>query len=224
MELGGELTVTRENGVLGVLGQLDVESDRSYFYLANMKFKIVEGSMIFDQPTTIDPQVNFNASVRVLTPGQQGSYADLELVISGRLSNLKIGTAEESAYSDEDILMMLAKNMIASGEGSNMSDNLTFLSARLVSSSLSDLEVVDMIDITREQFDEGGEAKSATRFTVWKYISPKLLFNYSQRLSQEEPGRTVGFEYILNNNVSVEGRQGTENEGVSFDLKFRYEF
>ncbi len=225
MELSGELTVTREKGILGVLGELDVESERSYFYLANMKFKIEEGSMTFDNPDTLDPQVNLNVTTRVLTPSQQTSYTDLDLVISGRLSNLKIGTSAGSNYSDEDILFVLLENIIATGEGNNVSDNLAFMGGRLVSSSLSDLDIVDMVDINIDQYDDdAGESKRATRFTVWKYISPKLLVNFSTRMSQEKPGQTVGFEYIHSDNISFEGRQGTADEGVSFDLKLRYEY
>ena len=225
MELGGDITVTRENGILGVLGELEVIGDRGNFYLANMKFRIEEGTMAFDNPDTLDPSVNFDVTTRVYSTGENAGYTDLDLLISGRLSNVKIGTGEGSSYSDEDILFVLAENMVASGEGGeNITNNLAFLSGRLVSSLLDDIEVVDMVDISSEQPDNTDDTKNPTRLTVWKYISPKLLLSYSQRVSQEDPGRTVGFEYIHNDNISFEGRQGTGDEGVSFDLNLKYEF
>lgn len=222
MEMKGDITVTREKGRLGVLGQFDVI--RGYYYLANMKFRIQSGWMVFDNPDTLDPLVYIDVTTRIMTPGSgaQVSYTDLDLVISGRLSNLQIGTSEGSAYSDEDILMLLIENMIASGDSENLTESIAFLSQRLIS-SLDEFEAIDMIDISREH-DVGEESKSATRLTVWKYLSPQLLLKYSTRLSLENAGQTVGFEYIFNNNISFEGYQGTADQGVSFDVKLRHEF
>ena len=224
MEMKGDLTILREKGIYNILGTLDVL--RGYFYLANLKFKLVSGEMVFDLPDTLDPTVDLNVTTQLMPTSQQQQYTDLDLVITGRLSNLQIGAASGSTIPTEDILFTLIDNMIASGQGENISENLTFIGGQLVR-SLGNNSPVDIVDITREKYKEdpdAAETKTGTRLTVAKYISPKLFLTYSQRVSQENSGRTVGFEYIFNNNLSFEGRQGTGAEGVSFDINLQFEF
>ncbi|MCP4581401.1 MAG: hypothetical protein GY839_07260 [candidate division Zixibacteria bacterium] len=221
MQLTGDLLVTRENGIYNTVGQLDVV--RGSFYLGNYKFKINRGEMIFNKPDTLDPDINFDVTTRIRVKEAQSTTAsinDLDLLITGTLTKPQIGTSEGSDYSSEDILYMLISSTVGTGAqqssaGSIIIDNLL----QNLSNVISNVPLVDDIDLTQ---DLGDESKG-TRVSVAKYISPNLYLNYSQRLSQESK-QTVGFEYILNNNFSFEGMQGTKDEGVSFNIKLRYEF
>ncbi len=218
IELKGNVLVLRQAGIIHLLGNLDVI--RGNFYLFGYKkFKIKKGGMIFNNISKIDPEINFEVTTRI----RQDSihYEDFDLLITGSLTSPEIHTSDETIYSDEDILMILLADRAALNvEGAGLSSNLI--------SSMRDILIQTFNPFTKtgviDEFDINPyEGEGKTRISVAKYISPKLFFRYSRCLSQEA-GETVGIEYFFNDNLSFEGRQGTKDEGISFDLNFRYEF
>ena len=231
MEMDGNVVITREKGIYNVLGDLEVL--RGNYFLGGIKFNINTGQMSFDNPDTLDPEINFDVTTKIRPSNQVVEYTDLNLVISGRLSKPHIGTATGSGYSDEDIILTLLEHGI-------LANNVSVF-GNLVANQLEDIEFisawVDDIDINPEETSTtatGGEVQPsatqknpATRITLMKYIFPQLIVTYSRRISLEEGASTVGFEYIVNKYLSLEGKQGgkgTIYEGVSFDAKLRYEF
>lgn len=218
IELRGDVLVLRQAGISRLLGQLNVI--RGNFYLFGYKkFKIKKGEMIFNNISEMDPEINFEVTTRI----RQDSihYEDFDLLITGTLTSPEIHTGDETTYSDEDILMILLANQAALGvESAGLSGNIV--------NSMRDILIQTFNPFTRtgviDEFDINPyEGEGETRISVAKYISPKLFLRYSRRLSQEA-GETIGIEYIFNDNLSFEGRQGTKDEGISFDLNFRYEF
>lgn len=218
IELRGNVLVLRQAGIIHLLGDLDVI--RGNFYLFGYKkFKIKAGEMIFNNISKIDPEINFEVTTRI----RQDSihYEDFELLIAGSLINPEIHTGDETVYSDEDILMILLADQAAlSVESASLSSNLISGMRDMLIQTFNPFTKTGVID----EFDINPyEGEGETRISVAKYISPKLFLRYSRRLSQEA-GETIGIEYIFNDNISFEGRQGTRDEGISFDLNFRYEF
>jgi len=232
MELGGNVLVTEEKGIYSTLGQMDVI--RGDFYLFNLKFKINKGVMTFNDISNIDPEINFEVSTRVRASGQAAGsaggieYSDFELLISGTLTNPEIRTAEGSGFSDEDILKILIESRLGGAiedieTGKDFADRI-IANARdylLIYNPFERTGVIDEFDINPySQESQNGKAS----ISVAKYLSPKLFLRYSQAFSLEA-GQTIGFEYIFNDNLSFEGKQGTtKDEGVAFDIKFRYEY
>jgi len=218
IELSGNVLVIRQAGIYRLLGQLNVI--RGNFYLFGYKkFKINKGEMIFNNISEINPEINFEVTTRI----RQDSihYEDFDLLIRGTLTNPEIHTGDETAYSDEDILMILLANQAALGvESASLSGNLVNSMRDILIQTFNPFTKTGVID----EFDISPyEGEGETRISVAKYISPKLFLRYSRRLSQEA-GEKIGIEYIFNDNLSFEGRQGTKDEGISFDLNFRYEF
>jgi len=225
MQLGGDLTVTREKGIYNTVGQLDVV--RGFFYLGSFKFKVNQGSLNFNKPDTLDPEIDFDVTTKIRTKtdeiGGGSNTSDLNLRITGTLSKPSIGTSENSDYSNEDVLYILVNSIMLSGAEQNAASSIILGN---IISNIGDLvgggSLVDDIDFTQESSKDNPGKES--RVSVAKYISPKFYLSYSQRLSQEG-GQTVGFEYILNNKWSFEAKQGTgSDKGVAFDIKLRYEF
>ena len=87
----------------------------------------------------------------------------------------------------------------------------------MITNPIEETGLIDELDFN--PYDQEGES----RISIAKYISPKLFLKYSRRLSQEA-GERFGIEYFFNDNISFEGAQGTKDEGISLDLKFRYEY
>ena len=228
MELSGDVLVSEERGIYSTLGQLDVI--RGDFYLFNLRFKISNGTMVFNDISNIDPDINFEVSTRITerTQGSENNYSNFDLLITGTLTNPQIKTAEGSGYSDQDILKILIESQLGGGlekitTGSGFAQQI-MENARdylLINNPFERTGVIDEFDINPHAQDQNGGAS----ISVAKYISPKLFLRYSQPLSFGATGQTIGFEYIFNDNLSFEGKQGTnKDEGVSFDIKLRYEY
>lgn len=232
MELGGDILVSEERGIFSTLGQLDVI--RGDFYLFNLKFAINKGVMTFSDISNIDPDLNFEVSTRImessLGPDNKpvSNYSNFDLLITGTLTNPQIKTAEGSGYSDQDILKILFESQL--GGGLATTDARGNFAQRIIDNARDYLlinnpfertGIIDEFDYNPHAQDQNGNAS----ISIAKYISPKLFLRYSQPLSFGATGQTIGFEYIFNDNLSFEGQQGTnKDEGVSFDIKFRYEY
>jgi hypothetical protein len=228
MEMTGNVQVLRKAGIQNLLGQLEVI--RGNFFLFNYKFKIKSGQMDFNNISILDPTINFDVSTRVretasasLMNQTNPGYEDLDLLISGTLSKPKIQSASDSLYSDEDILKILVSNRFSvstnSGKSGGLGENILANMLDILYTQTNRIPVFDEIDISPYS-----DSLGQTQVSVAKYLSPKIFVRYSRRGISQTTGETIGIEYMLNNNLSFEGKQGTKNEGISFDLKLKYEF
>jgi hypothetical protein len=228
MEMMGTVRVLRNAGIQNLLGQLDVI--RGSFFLFNYKFKIQSGQMNFNNIALLDPQINFNVSTRIrettasgLTGQMNQGYDNLEFLITGTLSKPEIHSGSDSIYSDESVLKILVADRfsINTGTGKNggLGERLLANMLDVLYNQTNRIPVFDEIDIS-----PNADSLGQTQVSVAKYLSPKLFLRYSRRGFSQTTGETIGIEYMFNNNLSFEGKQGTKNEGISFDLKLKYEF
>jgi autotransporter translocation and assembly factor TamB len=228
MEMMGTVRVLRNAGIRNLLGELEII--RGNFFLFNYKFKIKSGQMVFQNISVLDPQVNFNVSTRVRETATSGlmnqtnlGYEDLDLLITGTLSKPEIRSANDSLYSDENVLRTLVADRFgvttAQGKNGGFGEKLLANMLDVLYNQTNRIPVFDEIDIS-----PNADSLGQTQVSVAKYLSPKLFLRYSRRGLSQTTGETIGIEYMFNNNLSFEGRQGTKNEGISFDLKLKYEF
>jgi len=185
---------------------------------------------MFQNISILDPQVNFNVSTRVRETATSGlmnqtnfGYEDLDLLITGTLSKPEIRSANDSLYSDENVLRTLVADRFgvttAQGKNGGFGEKLLANMLDILYNQTNRIPVFDEIDIS-----PNADSLGQTQVSVAKYLSPKLFLRYSRRGLSQTTGETIGIEYMFNNNLSFEGRQGTKNEGISFDLKLKYEF
>lgn len=228
MEMMGTVRVLRNAGIRNLLGELEII--RGNFFLFNYKFKIKSGQMLFQNISILDPQINFNVSTRVRETATSGlmnqtnlGYEDLDLLITGTLSKPEIRSANDSLYSDENVLRTLVADRFgvtaAQGKNGGFGEKLLANMLDILYNQTNRIPVFDEIDIS-----PNADSLGQTQVSVAKYLSPKLFLRYSRRGLSQTTGETIGIEYMFNNNLSFEGRQGTKNEGISFDLKLKYEF
>ena len=81
--------------------------------------------------------------------------------------------------------------------------------------------------LQHSKFEISAIEEESPRISLAKYISRNLYIRYSRRLSRERPGSVIGVEYYFNDNVffqAAQGVQGSQNEGISFDLNLNYEY
>ncbi|MCD6160902.1 MAG: translocation/assembly module TamB domain-containing protein [candidate division Zixibacteria bacterium] len=228
MELYGDITLTREKGQYNTIGTLEVI--RGNFFLWNLKFKVVNGEMIFEDIDEMNPNLNFQVTTKIRGNSETEGieYTDFNLLITGTLASPEIHTEEGSQYSDDDIISTLINNTITGGgevitTGNSFADKLIQGAGEYIINLYNPSTQIGLIDeLDINPYDKEGNTRS-TRISVAKYISPKLFLRYSRLLS-EEAEQTFGIEYFFNNNISFEGKQGTRDEGVSLNLKFGYEY
>ncbi len=229
-ELKGDLRVERYVGVLTILGTLDFI--RGTYNLYGQKFRIKSGSMQYRNVATVDPDIDFTVLTRIRNRSTEGGGPQLttvEMRITGTLIEPRIDVASGSVLSREDLLRYLVAgsevNPFGTGTQTDLSGTLIHgLTSTLptIIPGLSGVGLVDGLEISQTE-------KGKTEVSLAKYISRSLYVRYSQRLSQES-GRTIGVEYYLNDNVSLNVTrspqvQGTEeHEVISFDLNLNFEF
>lgn len=218
-ELKGDLYLERHVGILTILGSLDVI--RGTYNLLGQKFRVQRGSMLFNNLAVVNPDLDFTVTTRLR--GQPSEISgpqvmDVELHITGTLLEPEINVGSESVLSREDLLKFLITrsqvNPFATGPQTSTSQNLIQGILPTLTGMVPGFEELELSPAER-------------RISLAKYVSRSLYVRYSQRLTVD-PGRTIGVEYYLNNNVSfnvTRGVQGTQNnEGISFDLNLNFEY
>ncbi len=224
-ELKGDLHVERQLGILTILGELDII--RGTYNLLGQRFQFTSGTMQFQNVSTVNPNINFVISTRLRSQANQAS-TDVDLNITGTLLEPKIGVSSASAVSNEDLLKYLVTGSQVNPLGTSTSNFSRSLVSSLSSTiptffpGLRGAGLFEELDIY--------PTPSGTQLSLAKYLSRSLSISYSQTItSQQQAGRTIGVEYYLNNNVSLnvtQGLQGTSqsNEGISFDLNLNFEY
>ncbi|KPL05073.1 MAG: hypothetical protein AMJ73_02555 [candidate division Zixibacteria bacterium SM1_73] len=222
LEFKGDVLVVRENGELRILGNL--VTIRGKYFLYGTKFKIDEGSFLFDNIEKIDPKIDFLVSTNLrggTSTSSKGlgilsteSTDQIELSIKGTISAPEVEPASDSPYSKEDIVELLTfqqgfaavdtegvgtlfqERVVKSLGGAYGSRFLENIAGRSLG-----VETFEIVPAWSEKF-----TLLDAEITVGKYISDKIYLRYTRRLSQSS-GQETGVEYRLNKHLLLEGRK-----------------
>jgi hypothetical protein len=201
----GELVVLRQGTKDNYLGTLNII--RGTYYLGDLNFRIEPGSrLIFDNIERPDPQMSIRASARLRTySGEVGSssYDQLDLVIGGTLLQPTIDAAAGSAYSNQDIVTLIAMNQPITGDAKDPYRNTPLQSrvqvrglgllSNLMSQRLSRTFGVEVFDVT-PTYNNRNTISGAT-VTVGLYTLPNV-YTYISSLSLDGKAE-YGAEYHL---------------------------
>ncbi|GEM_PF-3284769 len=201
----GELTVLRQGTTDNYIGTLNIT--RGSYYLGDLNFRIESGSqLIFDNVELPDPTLNIKASARLRTYSGEvstQSSEQLELVITGTLSQPTINAASGSAYSNQDIVMLIVMNQPASGNlsttplQSRVQVGGLGLLSNLMGQRLSRTFGVEVFDLTPTYNDRN--AISGATVSVGLYTLPNV-YTYVSSLSLDGKAE-YGAEYRLGRHV-----------------------
>ncbi len=227
-EFKADMHAERNAGIWGVLGTLDVI--RGSYNLIGQKFKVISGNMTYKDVTSVDPEIDFVVNTRIRDAGGgTPSFTVVELRITGTLLEPKINTGPNSALSNEDVLRLLLRGSWAGGtiSGGGPQSVIGGASALISSMGLDPLTTQGIL----QEFEIGnvgnGEEKDAFSISLAKYLSRNLYVRYSRQISGENPESSFGVEYYFNDNIFFQATQGTKgpnNEGISFDVNFNFEY
>jgi autotransporter translocation and assembly factor TamB len=225
-EFKADMHVERNVGILGILGTLEVlrgDYKGILYSLTGRKFETKSGMMTFNNVSNINPEIDFVVSTRLRSRETEASITEVELNITGTLFEPRINTTEASALSKEDVIRLLVENnLVTSGGTGNLVENAGVLFQSMGVDPFTAQGLLEEVEIGRDERDQ-----EKTRISVAKYISPDLYLRYSQRFSADDPGRVIGVEYYLYNNLLLkasQGQQGSDYEGISLDINLNVEF
>ncbi len=238
LEFKGDILVLRDAGQLVPLGNM--ETIRGTYFLYGTKFRIEKGYFYFDNLEKIDPSVDFLVSTR-LWGGSSGSSAstsllstgssdEIELAITGTLSEPEVNPAPGSPYSSEDVIELLAFQrglgaVDSAGVGTLFQERVVKSLGGAYSSRLLEniagqtlgVETFEIVPTWSEKF-----RLADAQITVGKYLSDKVYLRYTRRLSQSS-GQEAGVEYRLNKHLFLEGRkdkQGLFHLGLNLNWEY----
>ncbi|MDH4223680.1 MAG: translocation/assembly module TamB, partial [candidate division Zixibacteria bacterium] len=227
-EFKGEIQLSRKEGDLKLLGNLETIRGKHFIY--GTTFKIKKGEFIFDDIQKIDPKLDFlvSASLRGTAYSSKDSAIqknqELELSIGGTLSAPEIKPATDSPYSKEEIAELLTFHQSFSKTESGESSIFQYRLAGSLGEAYANrfIENLATRNIGVETFEikplePGKFSLLESEVTVGKYLSDKIYFRYTRRLS-EATGQEAGMEYYLGKRFYLEAfrdKQGFFHLGLN---------
>ena len=236
VEFKGELNVSSSENALSLLGNL--ETIRGKYFLFGNTFKIESGSFVFNDVEKIDPEMDLLVSADIATgysPTERNefvkTYAEkVELSIQGNVSAPEVKPSPDSPYSKEEILELLAfRHRFFTADtlerGSMFQDGVLKSLGGGYGTRLLENIATRSLGVETFEIQPAWSGKFSlwdTRITIGKYISDKVYFRYTRRLSQSS-GEEAGVEYRLRRYLYFEGFRDREGK-VYLGLNLHWEY
>jgi hypothetical protein len=215
-ELSADLRLLREDGRLTYLGTAEII--RGKVYLFDKIGSIQRGILTFDDVNEPDPSLDIDVGFRIrqarpdqALPGEGTQAIELDLHVAGRASEPLI--QPEPPYTEQDVLLLLAANMSATGgdplaEGDPWGNRLRFAATGLLFSEVQRI-AARTLGLQTLEIDASGDPADA-QITVGRYFSPHLYL-YGTSPLDAGTGQEYGFEYRLNRRLYLEGNRDKKN-------------
>jgi len=236
VEFKGEVRATRSGNALSLLGNL--ETIRGKYFLFGNTFKIESGSFVFNNVEKIDPEMDLLVSADIATgysPTERNefvkTYAEkVDLSIKGNVSAPEVEPSPDSPYSREEILELLAfRHKFFTADtlemGSLFQDGVLKSLGGAYGTRLLENIATRSLGVETFEIQPAWAGKFSlwdTRITIGKYISDKIYFRYTRRLSQSR-GEEAGVEYRLKRYLYFEGFRDREGK-VYLGLNLHWEY
>jgi hypothetical protein len=236
VEFNGEVNVLRSENPLSLLGNL--ETIRGKYFLFGNTFKIESGSFVFDNVEKIDPKLDLLVSADIATgysPTERKefvkTYAErVNLSIQGTLSAPEVKPSSDSPYSKEEILELLAfRQRFFTADtlekGSLFEEGVLQSLGGAYGTRLLENIATRSLGVETFEIEPAWAGKFSlwdTKITIGKYISDKIYFRYTRRLSQSS-GEEAGVEYRLRRYLYFEGYRDREGK-VYLGLNLHWEY
>ena len=230
VHFGGSVKEPSVTGRIGV-----VRGTVSYL---GTQFKVTEGRADFTQVASFEPVLRLSAQARLL-------QTIVNLSVNGPVRSMEFALSSEPAMSQQQIISLLTLRSRYfekqnGGSGLGKEEFSTILDAGLQARFVGEVEgqfrnalgldefriVRDTSsDIVKKNYNDREEFATVTRevynLEVGKYVSDKLLFNYTLGLDYKKS--EWAFRYDLNRNLSFNGSVDDQHR-TWFGLESRYRF
>ncbi|MDX9857389.1 MAG: translocation/assembly module TamB domain-containing protein [candidate division Zixibacteria bacterium] len=229
-EFAGEVNLVREDGNYPIVGQMDILRGRGFLFDKIFRLEAREDAVIFTGTEIPNPQLDIVATTRI--PGVRyeqeaaSDVIDLCIHVTGSLDTADINVCEDSPFSREDILSLIALNYYGADTGS-YGGAIEERVSQFVGSQISRVGARQLSQLGVETFEidpaYGGEFDPAnTRVTLGVYAAPNL-YVYGRSNVSGTIGEEVGFEYRFSREFLLQGRRN-ELEEYILNLRLHWEF
>jgi autotransporter translocation and assembly factor TamB len=218
------------------LGVLEVRGGQ--YYVVTREFRNLQGTVNFNNPDRIDPEVNIVGETSLPTP--EGTSQTVYLSLTDRMSRLKVTVYDDAGTSQNELWKALAfgqfvrgydvSSTAASGADASVMVPISNYLFQNVERWLGSTGFIDTIDLrgggNADDTDDRNSPISA--FGVGKYVTPELYFKYSREFSGETDEQ-ISADYRVSRHLLLKGQQirdlsGTEDTEYNLDLKIRLEY
>ena len=209
---------TASNPVL--LGRVDIAQGN--LDIAGTKYHLERGDLVFNNPTSIAPVIDVEATARVR------DY-DISLGLHGPVAHPSINYRSDPPLPTSDIIALLALGRTQEGGvyyQTGPSQSLTELTSNAVLeqalTSAYSSRAQRLFGASRIKVDPqavSAENNSNARITIEQQVSDKVTMTFISNVSQSGQ-QIVQMEYFINRRLSVVAIRD-QNGVVSFDIKYR---
>lgn len=247
LESDGNVIFKNEGSGDLALGILNVTGGK--YYILTRQFRNLQGTVNFNSPDRIDPEVNISADTSIPDPNKTHT---VYLALSDRVSRLKVRVYDDEGTSPNDLWKALALGQFAPSAGVDVSGGGAAGSQEMPGAALpisnylfQNLEhwlggtgFIDTIDLRSgaSATAEGGAGTTGSTGAVsmvgvGKYVTPDLYLKYSRDFSGlgEEQ---INADYRFTRRLLIKGQQirrttttqDLPSQEYSVDLKVRLEY
>lgn len=204
---------------INVYGRITTPQTGTVKYLGKT-FDIVNATIEFDNPYTIDPVLNLEATTFVSSI--DGDY-DITLFLSGTIENWRLTLSSNPPVPEQDIISLVligrrrpTSDIASGGEGFNLKgaarDYALDLARGNIERTAERTLGLDKVTITGDLL-----APRDLSIGIEKKLSHRLTFVYGTGIESWELHR-IGFNYDITDNLSVFTLHDQENLNSSVDL------
>lgn len=229
-EMKGEIYILRRDGVYNFLGSL--ETIRGKYALLGNSFDIERGVVTYDNIAEPNPKLDISAVTKIRAPRDSAQVIrspdiELRILISGTLQQPEVKPDPASAYTEQDIVFLLATGRASpdsafAGAGGGFAQRLSIGGLSLATQAMQRAAARQLGVETIELSPEANGSFFQSRLTVGKYALPGLYVYGSSPLSTFR-GQELGFEYSLGKRFYLEGIKDRNNL-YRFNLNLRWEY
>ena len=203
-----------------VLGRVDIAQGN--IDIAGTKYHLERGDLIFNNPTTIAPVIDVEATARVR------DY-DISLGVHGPMPHPSINYRSDPPLATSDIIALLALGRTQeeamyyqTGPSQSLSELTSNAILQQALSSAYSSRAQRLFGVSRIKIDPqvgGAENNPNARVTIEQQVSDKVTLTFISNLSQSAQ-QIVQVEYNINRRLSVVAVRD-QNGVLSFDVRYR---
>lgn len=229
------------------LGVLNVRGGK--YYILTRQFRNLQGTVNFNSPDRIDPEVNISADTTIPDPAKTHT---VYLALSDRVSRLKVRVYDDEGTSPNDLWKALALGQFAPSSGVSVNttgstsqntpgvalpiSNYLFQNIEHVLGGTGFVDTIDLRSSASAQASGGGTTTSSnspvSMVGVGKYVTPDLYLKYARDFSGTGEEQ-INADYRFTRHLLLKGQQinrkatttgNQDAQEYSIDLKVRLEY
>jgi len=238
----GPVTFKNEgNGDLA-LGTLEVRSGK--YYVMTREFRNLQGTINFNNPDRIDPDVNVVGETQIPAPNTQEGSRVVYLALTDRVSRLKVRVYDDVGTPPNDLWKALAFGQFVPMSGVSTEaaatggvdpsvavpiSNYLFQNVERWIGSSGFIDTIDLRGGTGGAADGSKSTSALSVVGVGKYVTPQFYFKYSKDFSAKAE-QEISADYRVTRHLLLKGQQIRSTDPArppqeyNLDLKIRLEY